>query len=105
LIWGLSPLLDVIGRVTWGIFVAHFVLGFTLAPRKRDYLLGNWLTVISLIVPALRVFRIFRLVRVARAARGLRLLRVITSVNRGMRALAKTMSRRGLGYVAPSRSS
>lgn len=102
LIWGLSPLLDMVGKVTWGIFVAHFVLELTLAPRKREYVVRNWLTVISLLVPALRVFRVFRLLKVARAARaarGLRLVRLVTSVNRGMGALGKTMSRRGFGYV------
>ena len=102
LAWGLSPVLDAAGKVIWGVFIAHFVLGFTLAPRKREYVTSNWLTVISLVVPAVRLFRIFRvlrLARAARAARGLRLLRLGTSVNRGMRALAKTMSRRGFGYV------
>lgn len=38
--------------------------------------------------------------RAARAARGIRLVRVIGSLNRGMRALGATMSRRGFGYVA-----
>ncbi len=53
-------------------------------------------------VPALRVFRVFRVVRVlraARAVRGLRLVRVLTSLNRAMKALGATMSRRGFGYV------
>ena len=70
--------------------------------RKIDYLKRNWLTVLALLVPALRVFRVFRAVRVlraARAVRGLRLVRVLTSLNRGMKALGATMSRRGFGYV------
>lgn len=99
LIWGLSSVLDAVGLVIWGVFVAHFGLELTLAPRKRAYLARNWLTVISLLVPAVRVFRIFRLLRFARAARGLRLVRLVTSLNRGMGALAKTMSRKGFAYV------
>jgi voltage-gated potassium channel len=35
----------------------------------------------------------------ARAGRGLRLLRVVSSLNRGMQALATSLSRRGFGYV------
>jgi voltage-gated potassium channel len=99
---GLSPLLEIIGIVIWIIFILDFALRFLLAPDKTDYLKGNWLTAIALLVPALRVFRIFRVVRLlraARAARGLRLLRIITSLNRGMRALGAALGRRGFGYV------
>jgi len=101
-IWGLSPFLETLGTVIWIIFILDFALKFTLAPHKPDYLKANWLTVIALLLPALRVFRIaraVRLLRVARATRGLRLVRVIGSLNRGMRALGQTMGRRGFGYV------
>ena len=96
LIWGLNALLETIGTVIWGIFILHFVVAFILAPRKLDYLKSNWLTAISLVAPALRLFRI---VRVLRAARGLRLVKVVGSLNRGMRALGASLGRRGFGYV------
>ena len=99
---GLSPLLDAAGNVIWIIFIVDFAVKFTLAPRKIEYLKHNWLTAVSLLIPALRIFRIFRVVRVlqaARVARGLRLVRVIASINRGMRALGASMGRRGFGYV------
>ncbi len=70
-----------------------------LAPRKLEYLRRHWLSALSLVVPALRVFRIVRVLRVARAARGLRLVKVVGSLNRGMRALGASMGRRGFGYV------
>jgi voltage-gated potassium channel len=101
-IWKLSPALELAGTIIWIIFIIDFALKFTLAPDKTDYLKANWLTALSLIVPALRVFRIFRVVRVlraARAVRGVRLFRVLTSLNRGMKALGATFSRRGFGYV------
>ena len=101
-VWGISPLLETTVNVIWIIFILDFVIKFALAPDKTDYLKSNWLTLIALAVPALRVFRIFRVVRVlraARAARGLRLVRVVTSLNRGMRALGASMGRRGFGYV------
>lgn len=101
-IWGLSPWLDTLGTAIWIIFIIDFAVKFTLAPEKIDYLKNNWLTAISLIVPALRVFRIFRVFRVFRAvrfARGVRLVRVLTSVNRGLKALGESFSRRGFAYV------
>ncbi len=100
LIWeltrGLSPFLEAVGTGIWLIFILSFALEFVLAPRKKEYLKGNWLTVISLVVPALRVFRFMR---VFRAARGLRLVKVVGSLNRGMRSLGASFGRRGFGYV------
>jgi voltage-gated potassium channel len=98
----LSPALELVGTIIWIIFILDFALKFLLAPDKTDYLKANWLTALSLLVPALRVFRIFRVFRfiqAARAARGLRLFRVLTSLNRGMKSLGASFSRRGFGYV------
>ena len=103
LIWGLSPLLEAIGWVIWVIFILNFTVEFILAPRKMTYLKNNWLTVISLLLPALRVFRfarVLRVLRTARATRGLQLFRVIARTNRGMRSLSASLGRRGFGYVA-----
>jgi len=94
--------LEILVTLIWIVFLLDFALKFTLAPRKLDYLQSNWLTAISLLVPALRVFRIVRVVRllrVARAARGLRLFRLVSSLNRGMKALGGALGRRGFGYV------
>lgn len=102
LIWNLSPALELAGTMIWIIFILDFALKFALAPDKTDYLKANWLTALALLVPALRVFRIFRVFRVlraARAVRGLRLFRVLTSLNRGMKSLGASFSRRGFGYV------
>ena len=100
---GLGPTLTRLGTAIWVVFLLDFALRFVVAPRKLAYLRGNWLTAISLVVPALRVFRlarVFRVLRLARAARGATLVRVLGSVNRAMRALGKTLGRRGAGYVA-----
>ena len=98
----LSPALELAGTIIWIIFIVDFALKFLLAPDKTDYLKASWLTALSLIVPALRVFRIFRVFRVlraARAVRGVRLFRVLTSLNRGMKSLGASFTRRGFGYV------
>lgn len=99
LIWGLSPLLETLGTAIWIAFIANFLLEFVLAPRKLPYLKQNWLTALSLVAPALRTLRFARVLRLARASRGLRLLRIVSSVNRGLRTLGATMSRRGFGYM------
>ena len=102
LLWGLTPLLEAAGTGIWVLFIADFLLRLILAPAKASFLKRNWLTALSLLVPALRLFRLARLARVlraARTARGLRLFRVVSSLNRGMKALGASMGRRGFGYV------
>lgn len=102
LIWGLNPLLQAISTTIWIIFILDFLLKVAVAPRKVFYLKSNWLTVFSLMLPALRTFRVLLLVRAlrtARAVRGLRLLGIMTRTNRGMRALGASVNRRGFGYV------
>jgi voltage-gated potassium channel len=102
LIWGESRLFEIIGTIIWVVFILNFGVELVLAPHKVAYLKRNWLTAISLLIPALRifrVFRVFRLLRLARAGRGLRLLRLVSSLNRSMHALGASLSRRGFGYV------
>lgn len=99
---GLSPVLQLMSNGIWALFVLDFAIEITIAPHKLSYLKRNWLTAISLLLPAVRVLRIVRfvrLLRVARATRSLRLLRVLTSLNRGLRAVGKTLGRRGISYV------
>lgn len=101
-VWGRDEGLERIGTGIWIVFILDFVVKFSLAPRKRIYLEQNWLTLIALAIPALRLFRLARVMqvlRITRAARGLRLVRFISSLNRGMRALGAAMGRRGFGYV------
>lgn len=100
LITGSSRLLETVGTVIWVIFLAEFALRFTLAPRKLPFLKHNWLTVIALAVPALRMFTFLRFFRAARALRGVRLVRIVGSANRSMNALRRALQRRRFGYVA-----
>lgn len=106
---GLPPLLEVLGTVIWVMFIVDFVVRLWLAPDRSTYLRRNWLTALSLVVPALRMFRAVTLLRLTRitapatalqgVSRGARLVRVVASINRGMGALRKTMARRGVGFV------
>ena len=99
LIWGLSKTLEYVGISIWILFIVYFIIQFILAPDKLIFLKKNWLTVISLIIPALRVFRIFRFFRLLKGLKGIRLVRLVSSFNRSMKSLAATMSRRGFVYV------
>ncbi|MDQ3003107.1 MAG: ion transporter [Fibrobacterota bacterium] len=98
----LPPVLEAAGMAIWVLFILDFGIKFAVAPRKIPFLRSNILTMISLVLPALRIFRAVRLlnvIRTARAARGLRLVRIFGSLNRGMRSLGASMGRRGFGYV------
>jgi voltage-gated potassium channel len=100
LLWGESQLLSIFGTAIWVIFLAEFALRLLLAPDKLAFLKGNWLTVLALALPALRLFRALRVLRAARALRGVRLVRIVGTANRSMNALRATLRRRRFGYVA-----
>ena len=97
-----NALLVPAGSAIWIAFIAEFAIRFALAPEKGTFLKSNWLTVIALVVPALRLLRAFALLRAARVLRGSRLVRIVGTANRGMNALRRTLSRRRFGYVLAS---
>lgn len=102
LLRGRAPWTDTLGLAIWVTFVIEFGFRLTVAPTKARFLRRNWVTGLSLLLPALRVLRfvrIIRLLRVGRAVRAVRLARVLTSFNRGMRTLGSTMQTRGFPYV------
>ena len=99
---GLAPAWERLGTGIWILFIVQFSLELFLAPNRTVFLRRNWLSAISLLLPALRVFRlarIIRMLRLTRAVRAVRFARVLTGFNRGLRSLRATMRRRGLGYV------
>ena len=99
LVQGLAPFLENVVYLIWIIFWLNFILEFILAPKKKIYLTKNWLTLLALIIPGLRVFRIVRFLRYARFLKGTYIVRILSSINRGMGALRLSLGRRGLSYV------
>jgi voltage-gated potassium channel len=102
LVTGLPRSLEVAVWVIWGIFVLHFLVEFTIAPLKLRYLRTQWLTLLSLVLPAFRIFRLaagLRFLATLRFVRTVGLLRLITSINRGLSSLRLTAARRGVPYV------
>lgn len=101
-VWGLNRFLSGVSAAIWIAFIVDFGLRLLLAPQKLNYLKHNWLTMLALLLPAMQMFRvvqIFRGLGIVRGGQGLQLLRVLVRINRGMKTLSKSVSRRGLGYA------
>lgn len=96
---GLTPVLAAAGTGIWIVFILDFLLRLALAPVKVSFLKGNWLTLISLLVPALRLARGLRAARTLRVFGRVRLVKVVGALNRGMHSLGRSMGRRHFGYV------
>ena len=100
LVSGSTELLTTIGTAIWIIFIIEFLVRLSLAPEKLKFVRSSWLTIIALVVPALRLFRALAFLRAARGLRGVRLVRIVGTANRSMNALRATLQRRGFIYVA-----
>lgn len=99
---GSDTRLDVLFYAIWAIFIVDFLIELVIAPNRAGYFRANWLKIIGLVVPALRVLRLFtalRFLRASGAIRSLSLVRLLTSLNRGMGALARTLDRARFTYV------
>lgn len=94
-----NALLETFGTAIWVTFIAEFALRLFLAPDRWAFLRHQWLTVLSLIVPAFRLFRAVRALRALGSLRGARLIRIVGSANRTMTTLRRTLARRRFGYV------
>jgi voltage-gated potassium channel len=99
---GLNPLLNSVSITIWIVFILDFVLRLLLAPQRLNYLKHNWLSATALLLPALWIFhtaRIIRVLGIAPGMQGIQLLRVLARINRGMKTLSRSVSRRGFGYA------
>ena len=82
--------LEIFDWFIWAVFFTELVIRTKLAPEKIHFLVRNWLDVVIVILPAIRVVRIFRALRILRS---LRLLRVFSVAYRRAGSL-KALSRR-----------
>ncbi len=80
---GLTPTQELLVTIIWGLFIFEFLLKLFLAPRKLAYLKQNWLTLISLLIPAFRIFRLVQAIRILQASR-------VVSTTKVVRALTST---------------
>jgi voltage-gated potassium channel len=101
-VYGLSPFLQNLNLLIWGIFIFDFFVELYIAPDKKEYLQKNWIVAFSLFLPALRILRLFtalRMIRFTTFVRSFNLARILSSFNRSIRTARQTMRQRGLRYV------
>lgn len=93
-------------RALWtiyAVFVFDFVTRFLIAPSKVAFLQDNWLSALSLALPALRplqALRGLRGLRGLRAARSLSLVRLLGGINRGIRVLRRVTRGERFAYFS-----
>ncbi|WP_188440427.1 hypothetical protein [Planktosalinus lacus] len=85
LVRGLTTFQETLIYIIWGLFIVEFIIKIALAPRKISYLKSNWITVIALLVPALRVLRILNALRILQSVRVINSTRVIRAITSGKR--------------------
>lgn len=85
LIRGLGNLEQKLITVIWILFILEFLIKFIIAPRRLQFFKNSWITVISLIIPALRVFRIFNALRILRTVRVINSTKIIRAITSGKR--------------------
>ena len=90
LISGISKTQEYIMYAIWILFIAEYLIKLIVAPRKWAYIKSNWITLIALVIPALRIFRIFsafRILRTLRVVNSTNIVRALTSGKRFFSAL------------------
>jgi len=87
----------------WALFILAFAIELRLAPKKLLYLKRNWILVLALVVPALRVLRAaqaVRFLRTAGAVRGTVVVRSFTVLHQAMRAFRGFLSFSHTAFLA-----
>lgn len=82
---GLSPFQETLISAIWILFILEFFIKLIVAPRRLSFIKDNWITMIALLMPALRVFRIFRALRLLRSVRVINSTKVIRALTSGRR--------------------
>ncbi len=85
LVKGITATQEYIIYCIWIIFILEFVLKVYLAPRKSEFLKNNIITLIALIIPALRVLRIFYAIRILSSVRLINSTNIIRALTSGKR--------------------
>lgn len=95
LISGLSVLQERIVFFIWLTFILEFVVKLTLAPRRILFLKNNWITLIALGIPALRIFRMVRAISILNSVRVINSTKIIRAITSGKRFLSSLQEAQG----------
>ncbi|MDT0688801.1 hypothetical protein RM549_03345 [Salegentibacter sp. F188] len=85
LVRGLTSFQETLIYIIWGLFIFEFLVKVLLAPRKASFIKKNWITVLALLIPALRVLRILNAIRILQSVRIINSTRVIRAITSGKR--------------------
>jgi voltage-gated potassium channel len=102
LVNGITPLLLWAGTGLWLTFILFFVLKLINAPHRATLIKKNWLFIVAIIVPALRLFPIsqdYTFARILTATFGMQVVWIFASADFGLRSLGRLLGRRGAGYM------
>lgn len=102
LVNGVSPALTILGTALWALFVIYFGLRFLLAVNKGLFLRRNWLFIIAILVPALRLIPFLESLPLARAltaTAGIQIVWIFASADQGLRSLRRSLGNAGVSYV------
>jgi voltage-gated potassium channel len=97
-----NEILSGIGTTIWILFILYFSIRFVTADDRLAFLRRNWLFVLAIVAAVLRFVPFFRalpLVRALTATFAMQVVWIFTSADQGMRALRRTLGRRGTGYA------
>jgi voltage-gated potassium channel len=93
-----SPAFTAASDVIWIFFILEFLAELLISPDKALFLRQNWLPLVSLFIPALRLVRGLGVVR-AIPVRHFQLVQVFTRVNRNVTLFLKSLRSRGIVAV------
>jgi voltage-gated potassium channel len=97
-----SPVLSGLGTAIWILFIVYFTVRLVTVADRIAFLKHNWLFILAILVSVLRFFpylQPFPLVRALTATFGMQVIWIFLSADQGMRALRRTLGRRGAGYA------
>jgi len=95
---GLNPLLENLSFLIWMIFIFDFSVRFLLAPVKKEFIKQDWIALISLAIPPIRMLRAFHFLRFS--FKSLYLIRILSSIRHGMQIISIIIGRHGFNYIA-----
>jgi voltage-gated potassium channel len=102
LVLGTTPTLHLLGTGIWLAFLLFFSLKLAVVPKTTVFLKKNWLFVLAILVPVLRLFpylQKFTLARALTATFGMQVIWILASADIGLRSLRRALGRRGAGYA------
>ena len=81
--------------VIWILFILEYLIKLVVAPRKWEFVKDNWLTLIALLIPALRVLRLVRAISLLNSVRVVNSTKIIRAVTSGKRFFAALQEAQG----------